>query len=226
MKKLFVLLATVIAICACGNNTGSNKKPSAKEIERARLEREAFVRDSLRRDREIKDSIALAEKNAEVIARVSKSFNETKDEFSNTSWVKPKSAPKYTNRNGVYCYFATENGKATSNFRFVYQYYSDDWLFIKNMIFNIDDENITIAPDMETDCGNGGMIWEWCDRLVTKSSTDGVTEDFIKKIANAKSVKVKMNGRQYYDTRTLTKEQIQSIKDTYDYFIARGGSFL
>ena len=226
MKKVFVLLATVLAICACGNNTGSNKKPSAKEIERARLEREAFVRDSLRRDKEIKDSIALAEKNAEVIARVSKSFNEKKDDFSTKSWVEPKSAPKYRNRNGVYCYFSTEDGKAGSNFRFVYQYYADDWLFIKNMIFNIDDEIITITPDIETDCGNGGMIWEWCDQLVTKTSSVGITEDFIVKIANAKSVKVKMNGRQYYDTRTLTKEQIQSIKDTYDYFKALGGYFL
>ena len=226
MKKALALLASVFAIIACSNNSSSNKKSSAKEIEKARLEREAFVRDSLRRDQEIKDSIALAEKNAEVIARVSKSFTEKKDEFSTRSWVEPKSAPKYRNRNGVYCYFATEDGKASSNFRFVYQYYADDWLFIKNMIFNIDDEIITITPEMDTDCGNGGMIWEWCDKLVTESSVDGITEDFIKKIANAKSVKVKMNGRQYYDTRTLTKEQIQSIKDTYDYFIARGGTFL
>lgn len=222
MKKVLILLATVLALSAC-MNSASNKQQAE---EKARLEREQFVRDSLARDKAIKDSIATAERNAEVIARVSKSFNEAKDEFSNKSWVKPKSAPKYTNRNGVYCYFATEDGKAVNNFRFVYQYYADDWLFIKNMIFNIDDENITITPDMETDCGNGGMIWEWCDKLVTTTSSDGITEEFIKKIANANSVKVKMNGRQYYDTRTLTKEQIKSIKDTYDYFIARGGSFL
>lgn len=222
MKRVFILFATVLAISACMNSS-TNKQ---KQDDRAKLEREQFIRDSLARDKEIKDSIATAERNAEVIARVSKSFNENKDEFSTTTWVEPKSAPKYRNRNGVYCYFATENGMATSVFRFVYQYYSDDWLFIKNMIFNIDDEIITITPEMDTDCGNGGKIWEWCDELVTKNSSNGVTEDFIKKIANANSVKVKMNGRQYYDTRTFTKEQIQAIKDTYDYFIAKGGIFL
>ena len=51
-------------------------------------------------------------------------------------------------------------------------------------------------------------------------------EKFIKKIANAKSVKVKLNGRQYYDTRTLKAEQIKSIKDTYEYYLALGGRFL
>ena len=51
--------------------------------------------------------------------------------------------------------------------RFVFQYYSDDWLFIRNMIFNFDGENVRIIPDrMQTDCGDGGMIWEWCDEHV------------------------------------------------------------
>ena len=218
----------VLAIGACGNNSGSNKSKgvdSEREANRARLAREAFVRDSLKRDQEIKDSIALAEKNAEIIARVSKSFNQKKDEFSTKTWIEPKSAPKYRNRNGVYCYFSTEDGKAGSNLRFVFQYYADDWLFIKSMIFNIDDEIITITPDMETDNGDG-MIWEWFDLKVSKYSSDGITEDLIKKIANAQSVKVKMNGRQYYDTRTLSKEQIKSIKDTYDYFTALGGEVI
>ena len=153
---------------------------------------------------------------AEVIKRCEPLFTVTKDEFSDKAWVEPKSAPEYRNSNGVYAYFSLENGKAV-NFRFVYQYYADDWLFIKNMVFNIDGESITIAPEMEKDCGNGGKIWEWCDVLVNES--------FIKKIAEAKAVKVIMNGRQHSDTRTLTSAEIQSIKDTYEYFKALGGRF-
>ena len=224
MKRVLVYFAAILTVCACANSTVSNKHKE-KEEARARLEREQFVRDSLKRDQEIKDSLALVERNAEIIARVSNNFIHEKDEFSNTTWVKPKSAPKYTNRNGVYCYFATEEGKAHLNFRFKYQYYASEWLFIKNMIFNIDDENITIVPDMERDSGNGGMIWEWCD--VSVNSNDArINEEFIKKIANAKSVKVKMNGSQYYDTRTLTAEQIKSIKEAYEYYIALGGEFI
>ena len=69
----------------------------------------------------------------------------------------------------------------------------------------------------------GGKIWEWCDEAVVGGNS--VDEKFIAKIANAKSVKVKMNGSQYYDTRVLTAEQIKSIKDTYEYYKALGGKF-
>lgn len=217
-KRIMIMLATFVAmisLVSCGNTSTAEK---------ARIERENFVRDSIARAEFVRDSIATAKHNAEVIARYSNLFSVKKDEFSNIAWVKPKNAPKYRNQNGVYCYFATENGKATSNFRFVYQYYADEWLFICNMIYNIDGENITIVPDMDTDCGIGGKIWEWCDESVNYN-TSGVNEDFIKKIATATSVKVKMNGRQYYDTRTLSATQIKSIKDTYEYYLALGGSF-
>ena len=77
---------------------------------------------------------------------------------------------------------------------------------------------------METDCAYG-KIWEWCDESVNKN-TSNITEEFIKRIANATSVKIKLNGRQYYDTRTLNPTQIKTIKDTYDYYLALGGSFI
>ena len=58
-----------------------------------------------------------------------------------------------------------------------------------------------------------------------KLKGNGINEKFIKKLAYAKSVKIKMNGRQYYNTRVLTKNQIKNIKDSYEYFIALGGKF-
>ena len=232
IRNLVAVLVVSLSFSSCGDSSKS-----------AKLEREQYVKDSIERAESIRDSIikrrqfvfdsiarvedSIARvKNAEVIKTHKSLFTEKKDDFSNYAWVEPKDAPRYRNRNGIYCYFKLENGVA-SNFRFVYQYYADDWLFIKNMIFNFDGENnITIEPKMETDCGDGGMIWEWCDEFVgSLSNFNGINEEFIKCIANAKSVKVKMNGKQYYDTRTLTAKQIKSIKDTYEYYIALGGKF-
>lgn len=221
MKKIFILILA-ITVVACGLNNSKSQKEAERAAAEAAALREQFVKDSIARVEFVKDSIA----KAEIIKKNQPLFIIKKDEFSNKSWVEPKTAPRYRNRNGVYAYFAMEDGRAY-NFRFVYQYYADDWLFIRNMIFNIDDENITVVPNMETDCGDGGMIWEWCDVHVSggDSASVDINEYFIRKIANAKSVKVKMNGRQYYDTRTLTKAQLQSIKDTYDYYCALGGTF-
>ena len=146
-------------------------------------------------------------------------FTEKKDEFSDVKWVEPKSRPKYTNQNGYCMYFSVNNG-VVSNPRFLIQYESDKWLFIKNMIFNIDGENITFTPEkMETDCGNGGRIWEWCDEYA------GNLEPLIKKIAYAKSVKIKLVGKQYYNIKTMSQKQIQYFKYSYEYYKALGGTF-
>lgn len=213
MEKNFLFLAALLLLSSC---SGPSKNAERMKFVQDSIARAEFVRDSIARVEFVKDSIEKVEHNKAVIAKCEPKFTHKKDEFSDVVWVTPKSAPKYRNMNGVYCYFATENGIA-KNFRFVFQYHSDEWLFIHNMIFNIDGENITISPSMETDCGYGGKIWEWCDVPAVLYS------EVVTKIANSNSVKVKMNGRQYYDTRTLSSSQIASIKETYEYFLALGG---
>ena len=180
------------------------------------------------REEFVNDSIFTAKLNKEVNAKYSKFFNIEKDEFSDYTWVKPNDASEYRNQNDIYCYFSSKDGREVSNFRFVYQYYAENWLFIRYMIFNIDGENITIIPDMKTDYGTdryGCNIWEWCDQSVDNNGISGINEDFIKKIANATSVKIKMVGNKYYKIRTLNFVQIKSIKNTYEYYLALGGRF-
>ena len=207
MKKSFIISLTLFVILmttvGCFNDSTASKSKIEDPV------RAQFIADSLAKEKAKLDSI-----NAITVTRLKPFFTEKKDEFSDITWIEPKSAPKYRSMNGTYCYFA-KKGEKVENFRFVFQYYADDWLFIESMIFNIDGENITISPSMDTDCGYGGKIWEWCDTQISL--------EFIEKLANAKSVKVKMNGSHYYDTRTLTTAQIQSIKNTYDYFKALGG---
>lgn len=213
-KFVFVILVTIMTICSCGE--------SSKKTESKRIARETFIKDSLERVKFVKDSL----NKIEIINSHKSLFVEKSDEFSNRVWVEHKNTPKYRNQKGIYCYFQLENGVA-SNFRFVYQYYGDDWLFIKSMIFNIDGTtNITIVPDMDTDCGYGGKVWEWCDESVSGSLGDYIVNElFIVSLANAKNVKVKMCGSEYYDIYTLNETQIKSIKDTYEYYIALGGKF-
>jgi hypothetical protein len=50
-------------------------------------------------------------------------------------------------------------------------------------------------------------------------------EPLIKKIAYAKSVKIKLVGKQYYDIKTMSSKQIQYFKYSYEYYKALGGTF-
>ncbi len=166
------------------------------------------------------DSIAhiVAKEKEERIAKISKNFRENKDEFSDFGWVEHKNTTPYRNRNSIHLYFQKDNNGNVQNLRFVIQYEADDWLFIRNMIFNIDGENVRFIPnDMERD-NDYGRIWEWSDEPASFES------DLVEKIANAKTVKVKFNGDQYYDTRTMSSKQIEAFKQTLDYYKALGGS--
>lgn len=150
-------------------------------------------------------------------------FREKKDEFSpdGQTWVKPKSSPAYTNQNGIYCYFQTENN-IPNNFRFRVQYYSDEWLFFQKIQFSIDGKAYEYIPlNTENDSGNGGYIWEWFDEGVSSSED----KKLLNALANAKSAKMKFIGRQYYDVKNISKEQINSIKRTIEYYKALGGTF-
>ena len=158
----------------------------------------------------------LLERKAE-LDKLSKKFNQKKDEFSNKTWIFPNNKPKYRNRNATYCYFMKQNNEVR-NFRFVFQYVNSDWLFIKDLIFNIDGKVFEYRRlDFNTDC-SGGQIWEWCDLQLSDI-------DLIRSLENAKSIKIKMNGDKYYDTRTLNSATITSIQETIKYYKALGGRF-
>ena len=149
-------------------------------------------------------------------------FNAKKDEFDpdGKTWYKPKSAPRYTDQNGIYLYFAVHNNK-TMPLRFRVQYYSDDWLFFKKIQFSIDEKAYEFIPSgTETDSGNGGKIWEWFDEALT-----GSDKDLIYALVEAKSAKMKVIGRQYYDIKTITQSQIRDMKRTLDLYRAMGGAY-
>lgn len=224
MRNLLFFSVIVILLCVSGCQSSGKESHELTQAQKDSIERVRLdsikVADSIRVAEQIKaDSIANVrrlERDAQ-IASLSKNFSIKKDEFSNKSWVQHKNAPKYRNQNGVYLYFQVDQNNHPSNLRFCVQYEDDDWLFIRNMIFNIDGENIRFIPnDMETDCGNGGRIWEWCDELASL----GDNMDIINKIAAANSVKIKMNGRQYYDTRTMSAKSLRAFKETLNYYNA------
>ena len=132
----------------------------------------------------------------------------------------PKTSPNFRNANGFYCYFGTKNG-APEVLRIVHQYYADDWLFIRKYKFSIDGNAYSYTPiDVKTDNGDGGMVWEWSDEAV-----DSEAKDVLNALINSKSAKIRLEGRQYYDTKSITSTQIKSIKETIELYRLMGGEY-
>lgn len=200
-----------------------------KQNEEKRIEDQIFsqknsIKESLEKNK-MKEAEELKKSNkvdSLKVKELKKHFFVKSDEFSNNNlkWHKVKTAPKYTNANGIYIYFQTEND-LPSNLRFRFQYYSDDWLFIKKAQFSIDGKAYDFYPsDVNTDNGDGGYIWEWWDESLSSSE-----HELIYALANAKKAKVKLVGSQYYDIKNITQEQIIGIKRTLEYYKALGGNY-
>ena len=154
------------------------------------------------------------------IKELKKKFRIKKDEFdeNNLVWYEPKSAPNFRNANGFYCYFGTKNG-IPNVLRIVHQYSADDWLFIQSYKFSIDGKAYSYTPsDMKTDNDNG--IWEWSDEVV-----DSEIKEILNALINCKSAKIRLEGRQYYDTKTITATQIKSIKESIELYKLIGGEY-
>ena len=117
-------------------------------------------------------------------------------------------------------YFGVQEEKPLS-LRFRIQYYAEDWLFFKKVQFSIDDNAYEYIPsDTETDSGYGGKIWEWFDEPLNMND-----KELIYALVNANSAKMKFIGRQYFDIKTITKEQMNDIKRALELYHAMGGEF-
>ena len=176
--------------------------------------------------KDLKENLSKPSENQKVIEEtpqikeLKKKFRIKKDEFdeNNLVWYVPKTSPIYRNSNGIYCYFGTKNG-IPNVLRIVHQYYADDWLFIRQYKFSIDGKAYSYTPsEMKTD--NDSDIWEWSDEVV-----DSEISEIIKALINCKSAKIRLEGRQYYDTKNITPSQIKSIKETVELYQLMGGKF-
>lgn len=223
MKTTLSFLAIVAISIGClfsscqskVNNPSHNEldstKTSVEEVDSA-----AIIAQQKQKEAEKAAEAEKVQKQKEELERLAKNFKLQKDEFSDKTWIF-QDKPKYRNRNATYCYFMKQNNKV-QNFRFVFQYVASDWLFIKDLIFNIDGKIYEYRRlDFNTDCG-GEQIWEWCDLQLSDT-------DLIRALERAKSIKIKMNGDKYYNVRMLKASTISSIQNTIKYYKALGGVF-
>ncbi len=131
------------------------------------------------------------------------------DKVENIEFYDDYSSPYYLNSNGFFVYMG-KNGNAVW-LRLKIQYASDDWLFIKSVIVNVDgDVDTLIEKDFERD--HDSRIWEWID----VSAIDYLPR--LKQIANSKTTYVKLVGGQYQHSYELSYQQKRAMKNMIEIF--------
>lgn len=215
MKANTFILALLFALSSCGGMNTNNQNAADSAVTGVAVD-STYMESNSYSNNEVPET-----RRDSIISAISHKYRIESDEFSDNDlkYYIPKSAPKYRNQNGFYCYFSTNGKNKVNSFRFVLQYENDDWLFMNSCVFNIDGENYPYTP-LKPLRDHDSRIWEWFDEYI-----DAGNIYLIRKIANAKSVKVKINGNQYYDTRTMKAREIEVIRETLDDYENLGGKF-
>ncbi len=151
-----------------------------------------------------------------------KGLRVNKDEMRDIAFYEHPTSPKYRNSNGVFIYFGKQ-GKDFQALRFVMQYFADDWLFVEKAWAKADGETIQLPQvtkfnGWERDNGSGD-IWEWSDAPVISASEIAS----IKKLAKAKSVMIRFEGKQYYNDKKLSEAQLKALRDMISAYEAATG---
>ena len=164
-----------------------------------------------------KNKLEKAEK--ERLANSTKKLRSRKDDIKGITWYYDKTTTVYNDRNSFHLYMGqSEGGKPWLRFRI--QYKSDDWLFINSYIIKTDNNSYTISTtrdEVERDNGYGG-IWEWYDVPM-----DNNLYNIVKDVINSKSVKLRYNGKQYYDDRKVSENEKKALQNILDAYEALGG---
>lgn len=142
-----------------------------------------------------------------------------KDDVEGISWYRAKSSPNYVNQNGFFLYIGKKDG-GDPYFRFVIQYYGDEWLFIDSYVINVDGVKYEINPDYgDIERDNDTNVWEWYDANPSDSDLA-----MLQAISKSKRTVVRMSGDQYYKDVVVNSTQKQALRTMFTVYLGLGGS--
>lgn len=157
-------------------------------------------------------------------------FDVNTDEFDKDKkeWYMPNSRLSCLSNSmylSVYLYFG-KTGNNLAPLRIVFkqrEYGSSNWLFIKKIIFKIDDEIIDYIPDnVKTDKSSyESNMTEEIDEVVSNP-----TRKLINAVLDGKTVSIKLIGRDQSVIRELCEDDMKSIRNTIEFYKAMGGFYI
>lgn len=138
-----------------------------------------------------------------------------RDEMREVTWYRHSTSPRNANVNSFFLYFGVMDSGTFGDLRLVARYFDDDWLFVHSAWAKADNERV-VFPQVASGAFGGwkrdhdsGEIWEWSDKEV--DTPEGRAN--VRKMAEAKVVTVRFEGRQYYNDRKLTAQQLKSMRE-------------
>jgi hypothetical protein len=214
LKSVFKLIV-VIGSCIIGVSMFYTSETSSKNEISDKKENSTSKGSESNLDVIIKQKEIL-ENSFDSIAKAN-SLKMYKDEFKpDLTFYQPINAPKYRNVSWLYPYLVKSENDIY--LRYVIQYEADDWLFIENVKLKItykegNEKIIDLYSGRFEQDNDNGRIWEWIDTEVSDAMYIK-----LKDLNNAKTAKIRFEGRQYYKERNMTANEFKALKNAINVY--------
>lgn len=137
------------------------------------------------------------------------------DELKGITWISHRNAPVLANYVSIY-FGSSKDSAANYPLRVKFQYYGDDWLFVRSVTVKADEKVYELGRlDFERD-HSSGSVWEWIDMPVKD-------HEMLNHWMTAKRVVIRFDGDQYHKDFTLTQGQQTQLREVYQAWKVMGG---
>lgn len=147
------------------------------------------------------------EKIKDFIKKVKKNYKVTYDDIEKIYWVYDRSNQIDVTKNGFFVYFSMTESSFLPRIKI--QYFGENWLFVKNYSFKIDNFVIDYEPRKTVEKDNSyGFVWEELD----ESPINDVRLDSIwKMLERCDNAKIRFKGDKYYTDKKISRTQLKSL---------------
>ena len=188
-----------------------DRNMTEEEAEQARIEEEKRIAEEKAAQEEAEkleaEQKAIYSEKQSRIDKLKSQCRISYDEFEKITWLEPKTFKNTNNQNAIEIYiWKYDNWTIIRRFKIMYA--AKNRLFIKNYQFSIWWEVINYYPDKSVQRDNYTTIWEWSD-----NAYDTKVDNIVKKLIENNWWTIRFNGSQYYDDRTITQKEINTLKD-------------
>jgi hypothetical protein len=202
MKKIIYLIIIGMLFISCNSTSPPDKQTTVSQVS----------------PKEQQKKLSLEEKKD-----ILKEFKIEKDEFKKIAFATPKILKR---GKGLNSYITLSEDLDPVTFRIDMEYHGHSWVFIRNIYIKADDIVIKIPVDGLRDRKShviyGGGVLEWVDFSINQQQMEEFYHN-IDKILYAKEVKIKFDGEDREYSQTISKNQIDSLKQVVDTYRSLGG---
>jgi hypothetical protein len=181
----------------------SNLFPEVKKLYQEAFRAQKLLEEEKQRQKEKDKRIKL-----QALNKLVKNY----DDVSDVTWYHQPYFTHYNNKNLVSIYIGKMGNYLFLRLKMSYK--GEDWIFFENAFLSYDGETKQIYfdkyTDKKTEIGNGGSVWEWIDVQLSEDSIQ-----YLRKFCESRNAKMRLSGK-YTETRNLTWEERQGIKDVLD----------